>query len=124
MIDVPVLSIDVSKSKSVAALFKSYHESVNKPFPFYHTPKDMSRLKDRLCQLELETGKKPHIMLEATGNYSKPISAYFEEAGYHVPKHQPHTDFVNTPFSEVSASKKYLQIRLRRITCSKIIIIT
>lgn len=84
MIDVPVLSIDVSKSKSVAALFKSYHESVNKPFPFYHTSKDMSRLKDRLCQLEIETGKKPHVVLEATGNYSKPISAYFEEAGYHV----------------------------------------
>lgn len=84
MIDVPVLSIDISKSKSVAALFKSYHESVNKPFPFFHTSKDMSRLTDRLSQLEIETGKKPHVVLEATGNYSKPISAYFEDAGYHV----------------------------------------
>lgn len=84
MIDVPVLSIDVSKSKSVAALFKGYQESVSKPFPFLHSPSDMSRLTNKLIQLESETGKRPHVVMEATGNYSKPITAYFQDAGYKV----------------------------------------
>lgn len=84
MIDVPVLSIDVSKSKSVATLFKRYQESLTKPFSFSHSPRDMSRLTERLIKLECETGKRPHVVMEATGNYSKPISAYFQDAGYKV----------------------------------------
>jgi transposase len=84
MIDVPVLSIDVSKSKSVAALFKGYQQSLSKPFSFLHSPSDMSKLTDKLIKLETETGKRPHVVMEATGNYSKPISAYFQDAGYTV----------------------------------------
>ncbi|HVJ49627.1 MAG TPA: transposase [Desulfitobacterium sp.] len=44
----------------------------------------MSRLTDRLVKLECEIGKRPHVVMEATGNYSKPIAAYFQDAGYKV----------------------------------------
>ncbi|WP_425800822.1 IS110 family transposase [Desulfitobacterium sp. Sab5] len=84
MIDVPVLSIDVSKSKSVALIFKRYQEPLSKPFSFLHSPRDMSRLTEKLITLEFETGKRPHVVMEATGNYSKPIMAYFQDAGYKV----------------------------------------
>lgn len=84
MFDVPILSIDVSKSKSVAAVFKRYQVSLTKPFSFSHSPGDLSRLTDQLSKLENETGKRPHVVMEATGNYSKPITAFFQDAGYKV----------------------------------------
>jgi transposase len=34
--------------------------------------------------MEVKTGTRPDVVLEATGNYSKPISCFFEESGYNV----------------------------------------
>lgn len=84
MKDVPVLSIDVSKSKSYATLFRSYGDLYLKPFPFNHCPSDLNYLTSQLKNIEKDTGKKPSVVMEATGNYSKPIASFFRENGYPV----------------------------------------
>lgn len=84
MNNVPVLSIDISKSKSYAALFRSYGDPYLKPFPFNHCPSDLSYLSSQLKNIERDTGKKPSVVMEATGNYSKPIASFFRENGYLV----------------------------------------
>lgn len=84
MYNSPVLSIDVSKSKSFAASFLAYGEPFHKPFSFCHSPSGTSLLLQHLNELEVKTGFKPKVVLEATGNYSKPISSFFEHAGYQV----------------------------------------
>lgn len=80
----PVLSIDVSKSKSFAAAFLNYQEPYLKPFSFKHSQDDVGLLVRHLQSLEMKTGVKPDVVLEATGNYSKPISGFFEKSGYNV----------------------------------------
>ena len=80
----PVLSIDVSKSKSVAAAFISYEEPLSKAFSFTHSPKGTTLLLKHLKELERKTGIKPEVALEATGNYSKPIIDFFQRSGYNV----------------------------------------
>lgn len=80
----PILSIDVSKSKSYAATFLSYNQPFQKPFSFNHSQTEMKLLLFALHKLETESGVKPHVVLEATGNYSKPIVSYFESNGYPV----------------------------------------
>lgn len=77
----PVLSIDVSKSTSYAAAFLAYGEPFQKPFPFVHSPSGTKLLINKLNELQAKTGIKPDVVLEATGNYSKPISSFFENAG-------------------------------------------
>ena len=80
----PVLSIDVAKGKSVAAAFSAYHSIVRKPFTFSHTPQGVSALLPLLDELEHMTNQRPYVVLEATGNYSKPLVSYFTSMGYPV----------------------------------------
>ena len=80
----PVLSIDVSKSVSHAALFLSHGQLYQKPFRFTHSPDGVSYLVDSLRKVELETSVKPKVVLEATGNYSKPLVKFFGDEGYDV----------------------------------------
>lgn len=80
----PVLSIDVAKGKSVAAAFLSYGEVYRKPFSFSHTPDQLSSLLDLLEQLKRENPLHLQVVLEATGNYSKPIVSFFSSHGYPV----------------------------------------
>lgn len=80
----PVLSIDVSKGKSVAAAFSAYGNIVRKPFSFVHSPQGVSSLLPLLDQLEEMTQQRPHVVLEATGNYSKPLASFFSAKGYPV----------------------------------------
>ncbi len=82
--DRPILSIDVSKSRSYAAVFLSPGQSYQRPTPFPHTPAGLSSLVNCLTKLEQKTGKRPQVVLEATGNYSKPIINFFQEANYQV----------------------------------------
>lgn len=81
---IPVVSIDVAKGKSVAAAFLSYNECVRKPFSFKHSPTEMTTILELLEQLEKSTGVRPHVVLEATGIYSKPIVSFFSNHGYPV----------------------------------------
>lgn len=85
----PVLSIDVSKSRSYAAAFLFHNQPYQRPTPFPHTPfphtpEGMTTLINCLVKLQKETGKKPQVVLEATGNYSKPIINFFQNANYQV----------------------------------------
>ncbi|WP_040952710.1 IS110 family transposase [Gorillibacterium massiliense] len=80
----PVLSIDIAKGKSVAAAFSSYGVVVRKPFSFQHTPQDVAALLPLLDQLEKSTDQRPTVVMEATGNYSKPIASFFSSHGYPV----------------------------------------
>jgi len=80
----PILSIDVSKSNSYAATFLSYNQPLQEPFPFTHSQSEMKSLLVALNNLENHSGLKPHVVLEATGNLSKPIVSYFESNGYPV----------------------------------------
>lgn len=80
----PILSIDIAKGKSVAAVFSSYGIQVKKPFTFFHSPDDVAALLPLLEQLEESTTLRPAIVMEATGNYSKPIASFFFSKGYSV----------------------------------------
>ncbi|MGF7059941.1 IS110 family transposase [Brassicibacter mesophilus] len=80
----PILSIDVSKSNSYAAAFLSNSKPFSKPFKFNHSPNDLKNLLSLLDEMENITGTEPSIVLEATGNYSKPITSYFMSHGYDV----------------------------------------
>ena len=80
----PVLSLDVSKGSSFAATYLSMHEPFKKPVSVPHTPQGLAILLDRLRDMEYLTDEKPKVILEATGNYSKPITNSLQEAGYSV----------------------------------------
>ena len=73
----PVLSIDVSKLNSHATAFLGYGKPFKKPFKFNHTPDDLNALLKWLDELEKLTNCKPQVVLEATGNFSKPIKQFF-----------------------------------------------
>lgn len=78
------MSIDVSKSNSYAAAFLSNSNPYTKPFRFNHSPSELNSLLSLLIEMENRTGAFPSVVLEATGNYSKPIAAYFMSHGYDV----------------------------------------
>lgn len=80
----PVFSIDVAKGKSVAAAFLSYHDCLYKPFPFCHCPEDFQKVLAILEELRIVSGQEPKVVLEATGNYSKPLVSFFSAHGYSV----------------------------------------
>lgn len=80
----PVLSLDVSKRSSYAATYLSMHEQFKKPISVPHSPEGLEILLDRLRNMEYLTGERPQVILESTGNYSKPITHSLQEAGYEV----------------------------------------
>lgn len=80
----PVLSLDVSKESSVAAAYLSFDQPMGQPFPVTHTRQGLGVLLEKLMRMEQLTGKKPDVILESTGNYSKPITRNLQEAGYQV----------------------------------------
>ncbi len=80
----PVLSLDVSKESSVATIYLNPKELFAKPFTVDHTVYGLDTLLENLQEAEQLTGKKPDVILEATGNYSKPLTYCLMEAGYSV----------------------------------------
>ena len=80
----PILAIDVSKDKSVAAAFLDLNLPISKPKVFYHTKSELSRIIAQLVSIEQAQGVRPCIVLEATGNYSKPLAQFFFEHGFQV----------------------------------------
>ena len=80
----PVLSIDVAKGKSVAAAFLSSSQLFRKPFSFEHSPSGVESLLPLLAEMQSMTNAQPHVVLEATGNYSKPLTSFFSTRGFPV----------------------------------------
>ncbi|TDX44505.1 IS110 family transposase, partial [Orenia marismortui] len=80
----PILSIDVSKSNSYATAFLAYGQPFSSPINFPNTTQGITIALKILKDLENGSGKQPTVVLEATGNFSKPIKYSFMEAGYEV----------------------------------------
>jgi len=85
----PVLSIDVSKSYSCAKPFYAYGQPFSKHFLFEHTHQNASDVLELLVDLENETGIEPKVVMEATGNFSKPLKRFFSKNGYQVVELNP-----------------------------------
>lgn len=97
----PTLCIDVSKSNSVATGFLSYNKPYSKTFSFLHTPDGMNDAIEFVKQLYKESGCKPNIVLEATGNYYKAVTQYFSNLNYSV--------FVLNPLQTSSEKRKSIR---------------
>ena len=97
----PILSIDVSKEKSVAGVFLDQNHPVGTPKVFLHTRKELLKLSALLKELEKSYLVKPRVVMEATGNYSKPLTEFFHYEGFEV--------FVLNPLTTHQLKKKTIR---------------
>ena len=72
--------IDVSKGKSMVAVFRPFNETVAKPFEVRHTGSELRQLADYLKSLNGET----RVVMEHTGRYYEQIAQYLHDAGIYV----------------------------------------
>ena len=72
--------IDVSKGKSMVAVFRPFNETVAKPFEVRHTGSELRHLADYLKSLDGET----RVVMEHTGRYYEQIAQYLHDAGIYV----------------------------------------
>ena len=72
--------IDVSKGKSMVAVYRPFNEVVAKPFEVRHTGSELKQLADYLKSLDGET----RVVLEHTGRYYEQIAQYLHDAGIYV----------------------------------------
>jgi transposase len=74
------VGIDVSKGKSMVAIFRPFGEVVASPFEVAHTDSELSELARKMGRLQVET----KIIMECTGTYHQPIAYALHEAGLFV----------------------------------------
>lgn len=74
------VGIDVSKGKSTVAVLRPFGEVVASPFDVAHTGSDLKILADFIKKLPGES----KVVMEATGNYYKPIARYLHEQNIFV----------------------------------------
>lgn len=72
--------IDVSKGKSMVAVFRPFNEMVAKPFEVRHTGSELKQLADYLKSLDGET----RVVMEHTGRYYEQIAQYLHDEGIYV----------------------------------------
>ena len=75
-----VAGIDVSKGKSMVAVFRPFNEMVAKPFEVRHTGSELKQLADYLKSLDGET----RVVMEHTGRYYEQIAQYLHDEGIYV----------------------------------------
>lgn len=97
----PVLSVDVSKEKSVAGAFLDLNCPLGKPQVFQHSRKELLKLSAYLKELEQSYLVNPQVVMEATGNYSKPLAEFFHSEGFEV--------FVLNPLTTHQVKKKTIR---------------
>ncbi|ADC52280.1 MULTISPECIES: IS110 family RNA-guided transposase [Alkalihalophilus] len=78
----PVIGLDVSKGESQVQAFIDKGKPYRKSFKVSHINEGLESLVQFIEGLTAETGKKPPVILEATGHYQAPIVHYLEERGY------------------------------------------
>jgi transposase len=78
----PVIGLDISKGESQVQAFLDKGKPYRKSFKVSHTLEGLSLLVDFLEEVKKETGKKPPVVLEATGHYHSSIVQYLEDRGY------------------------------------------
>ena len=78
----PVVGLDISKGESQVQAFLDKGKPYRKSFKVSHTVEGLSYLVSFLEDVKKESGKKPSIILEATGHYQTPVVHYLEERSY------------------------------------------
>jgi len=78
----PVVGLDVSKGESQVQAFLDKGKPYRKSFKVSHTVEGLNSLVAFLEDVKRGSGKKPSVILEATGHYQTPVVHYLEERGY------------------------------------------
>lgn len=78
----PVVGLDISKGESQVQAFLDKNKPYRKSFKVDHTLEGLSSLVSFLEDIKQESGKKPSVILEATGHYQAPVVQHLEERGY------------------------------------------
>ncbi|MDL4842606.1 IS110 family RNA-guided transposase [Aquibacillus rhizosphaerae] len=78
----PVVGLDISKGESQVQAFLDKEKAFRKSFKVSHTLEGLNLLVEFLEDVKKESGKKPPVILEATGHYQTPVVHYLEERGY------------------------------------------
>ena len=78
----PVVGLDISKGESQVQAFLDKGKPYRKSFKVDHTLEGLSSLVAFLKDIKRDSGKKPSVILEATGHYQAPVVQYLEEQGY------------------------------------------
>lgn len=78
----PVVGLDISKGESQVQAFLDKGKPYRKSFKVDHTLEGLNDLFMFLGDVQKEAGRKPTVILEATGHYGAPVVHYLEERGY------------------------------------------
>ena len=78
----PVVGLDISKGESQVHAFLDKGKPYRKSFKVDHTLEGLSSLVAFLENIKRDSGKKPSVILEATGHYQAPVVHYLEDRGY------------------------------------------
>jgi len=78
----PVVGLDISKGESQVQAFSNKGKPYRKSFKVDHTLEGLSSLVAFLENIKRDSGKKPSVILEATGHYQAPVVHYLEDRGY------------------------------------------
>ena len=82
--DAPVLAFDVSKGSSHCQGYLSFGKPSGKPAKVAHSRSGMAAAEGISEALERKAGRKPKVVMESTGVYSKPIIRWAELNGLEV----------------------------------------
>ena len=98
------VGIDVSKGKSMVCVMRPFGEVVLEPFEVLHTAQNLHDLAEKLKALDGET----RVVLEATGNYHKPVAFVLHDAGLFVSVVNPVLihDYDNNSLRRVKTDRK------------------
>ena len=98
------VGIDVSKGKSMVCVMRPFGEVVLEPFEVLHTAQSLNDLAGKLKALDGET----RVVMEATGNYHKPVAFVLHDAGLFVSVVNPVLihDYDNNSLRRVKTDRK------------------
>lgn len=82
--EAPVLAFDASKGSSHCQGYLSFGKPSSKPIKAAHSRSGMAAAEGISEALERKTGRKPKVVMECTGVYSKPVIRWAESSGMEV----------------------------------------
>ena len=82
--EAPVLAFDASKGSSHCQGYLSFGKPSSKPIKAAHSRSGMAAAEGISEALERKTGRKPKVVMECTGVYSKPVIRWAESRGMEV----------------------------------------
>lgn len=78
----PVIGLDISKEESHGQAFLDRGKPYKRTFHFAHTQEGLEKLLQAIRDVELVSGKRPTLILEATGHFQSPVVQFLEEHHY------------------------------------------